>query len=204
MSSAASAPANDRGRAQRLTLATCRNPLARATDRVEVAVRAVVVGLWLLALPIAATVGSVVWADLSVTVADQQQSRISTTAQLLEDAPFFVYDTRGIPLTESVLAQARWVARDGSERTGAVATAAGGRAGDRVRIWVDRSGAVTEPPSSPLTAIALVVVATGGALLAWGVVLFIAWRTFRWRLNLSRMTNWDREWEQFEPRWSGR
>ena len=40
-----------------------RNPLARGVDRAEAAVVLILLTLWLVALPIVATVGSVSWAD---------------------------------------------------------------------------------------------------------------------------------------------
>ena len=145
MSSTQMTPAGGH-RPKRLALAVWGNPLARPTDRVEAVVAVSLILLWLLTLPIFAVAGSVVGSQATAAAAHQQQDRTKTTAQLVEDAPEVVFSSRGIPITEQVPVAARWTAPDGSDRTGTITTASALGAGDHVPIWVDRNGAVTDPP----------------------------------------------------------
>ena len=181
-----------------------RNPLARAADRMEATARALLTTLWLCTLPFVAVLGSAAWQQASATAADQQHSRSSTTAQLLADAPDIAIDDQGMFVDQQQRATARWIAPDGSERTGSVTTAAGGHTGDRIKIWVDRTGAVTSPPASPTTSAVLIITLATGVALAWGALLAVAQYGIRRRLDRRRMAGWDDEWERIGPLWSGR
>ena len=183
---------------------TWRNPLARAADRAEATARLLLTTLWLLTLPVVAVVGSVAWQQASVIAEDQQHTRSSTTAQLLDDAPDIAIDDQGIFVDQQQRATARWIAPDGSVQTGSVTTAAGGHTGDRIRIWVDRTGEVTGPPVNPTTSAVLIITLATGVALAWGALLAAAQYGFRRRLDRRRMAGWDDEWVRIGPLWSGR
>src|SRR6476646_10862578 len=113
-----------------------RNPLARAADRAEATVRLLLTALWLCTLPVIIVVGLSVWHGISATAEDQRRNHTATTAQLLEDAPAMTSDDQGVVSYQLVQVAARWIAPDGSERTGTV-PAAGGRSGERIEVWVD-------------------------------------------------------------------
>lgn len=181
-----------------------RNPLARPADRAEATLRMVLVALWLSALPIVAVVGAQVRQDVSSIAASQQHSRLTTTAQLLADAPDLTYDDQGLQLAGQVEVSARWVAPDGSERIGEVPAAPGGRSGDRLSIWVDRAGDVTEPPVDPATIVVLIITVTTLIAMAWGGLLAAAHLIVRRRLDRRRFAGWDAQWQRIEPLWSGR
>ncbi len=181
-----------------------RNPLARAADRMEATARALLTTLWLCTLPFVAVLGSAAWQHASATAADQQHSRSTTTAQLLADAPDIALDDQGMFVDQQQRATGRWVAPDGSERTGSVTTAAGGHTGDRIRIWVDRTGQVTSPPVSAAASAVLIITLATGAALAWGALLAAAQFGLRRRLDRRRMAGWDDEWDRIGPLWSGR
>jgi len=183
---------------------TWRNPLARTADRAEATARLLLTTLWLLTLPVIAVAGSVAWQQASAIAADQQHTRSSTTAELLDDAPNIAIDDQGMFVDQQQRATARWIAPDGSERIGSVTTTAGGHHGDRIKIWVDRTGAVTSPPASPTTSAVLIITLATGVALAWGALLAVAQYGIRRRLDRRRMAGWDDEWERIGPLWSGR
>lgn len=179
------------------------NPLARAADRAEATARVLLTAVWLCTIPVMIIVGSSVWHSVSVA-AESQQSRVATTAQLSEDADFTITDDQAMVTYQLVRAAARWVAPDGSERTGTVTTSAGGHTGERVEIWVDRTGDVTQPPVPQSTSAVLIITVTVSAVLAWGALLMAAQSLIRGRLDRRRFADWDVDWRRIEPLWSGR
>jgi len=181
-----------------------RNPLARAADRAESTARLLLTVLWLCTLPVFVVVGSSVWQGVSATAEAQQQGGMATTAELLQDAPAITTDGQDVVVYQLVPVPARWVAPDGSERTGTVTTAAGGRNGARVEIWVDRTGDVTAPPVPLSSSAVLIITGTVVAALAWGGLLMAALYLLRGRLDRRRIAGWDLEWRRIEPLWSGR
>ena len=204
MSTANPRATDDRRRLRRLTFAVWGNPLARNADRVEAALVILVVGIWLLALPIVAAAGSIWWPEASATAVEEQHARVSTSAVLTENAADFLFSQSGNPISGQVPVAARWVAPDGSERAGTVSAAGGAKIGDTVQIWVDRSGDLTAAPMSSTGAALLVVVAVTGVWVAIGAVLAACWLTVRWRLGRRRIAGWDHDWKRVEPHWSGR
>ncbi len=204
MSSTPTMPAGGKRPTRRLALAVWGNPLARPTDRLEATVVIMLTLLWLLTFPIFAVVGSVLGSQATAVAAHQQQDRSRTTAELVQDAPAFVISSQGIPISEQVPAAARWVAPDGSERTGTITVASKLRAGDHMPIWVDRTGAVTDPPIDPTAAGLLVAAGTAISWLIWGAALAgiaVGHRRFVIR---RRLAHWAEEWQGIEPLWSGR
>ena len=179
------------------------NPLARAADRAEAIARVLLTAVWLCAIPVMIIVASSVWHGVSVAAESAQQSRIATTAQLLEDAPAMTSDDQGVVAYQLGQVAARWVAPDGSERTGTV-PAAGGRSGERIEVFLDRSGEITPAPVPLGTSAVLIITVTVAAVLAWGALLMAAQYLIRGRLDRRRIVGWDIEWRRIEPLWSGR
>jgi len=179
------------------------NPLARAADRAEAIARVLLTAVWLCAIPVMIIVASSVWHGVSVAAESAQQSRIATTAQLLEDAPAMTSDDQGVVSYQLVQVAARWIAPDGSERTGTV-PAAGGRSGERIEVFLDRSGEITPAPVPLGTSAVLIITVTVAAVLAWGALLMAAQYLIRGRLDRRRIVGWDIEWRRIEPLWSGR
>ena len=204
MSSAHTAPPAGRDRSRRLTFAVWHNPLARPVDRLEAIAVILVVTVWVLAFPVIAVAGSLVWADISASIVQDQHDRTATSALLLADAVVDVSPAQEVAVIEQQSVPAKWVAPDGSERTGTVTAAAGQKAGERHRIWVDRAGVAVEPPMDVSTAAMLVILAVLGALAIIGSALRVSLAALRWRLNRRRAAEWDRAWTLIEPGWSGR
>ena len=126
------------------------------------------------------------------------------SAELLIDAPLPRLSAHGFPLNNPTAATATWVDRNGIVQTGLIPVTAGQYAGDHVSIWLDRSGAVTEPPLNATDAAARAIVIGLGGWLVVGLVLGSVYGLVRRSLNARSRARWDSEWQLVEPLWSNR
>ena len=181
-----------------------RNPLRRGTDRVEAALRLVLILLLVVAVP-AAAVAAGRWADRYALHRAQAQRAVDhlVTAVLLEDAP-----ATGIPNpytnVQTSWVPARYQPPGQPPRTGEVLALAGARKGSTVQTWVDPSGAVTDPPLEHRVVVGDVWLAvTATCLVSW-LVLLAAGVLVRSGLDRRRLRAWEAEWRASGPLWSGR
>jgi hypothetical protein len=98
-------------------------------------------------------------------------------------------------------ATVRWTAPDGSTRTGETRVSATSPAGDRVTIWIDKSGHLTAEPLTDGQARSHA--AAGGVLVAAGAggITLAAVSVARFHLSQRRMDQWAVEWERIDTRW---
>jgi hypothetical protein len=176
-------------------------PLKRASDHAELASRVLLVLVLLLALPVALTVGAVVYAGAEQRAAQETATRHPQVAVLLADAVSSGWVETS---TLTVPTPATWRTADGTAHQGEVRAPRDAVAGDHVRIWVDGAGALADRPlqtggvvieslfAGVCTFLGLAVVAAGGHL----AVCRALWR--------SRSRQWEREWRTVEPQWAGR
>ena len=180
-----------------------RNPLRRGTDRVEAALRLVMVILVVVAVP-AAAVAAGRWADHYALHRAQVQRTVNhqVTAVLLEDAP-----ATGVasPYTSvhTTWVPARWQPPGQPPRTGEVLAVAGARKGSTVRTWIDPSGAVTKPPPNHRIVVGNVWLAVMATCLVSWVLLLAARMLVRRVLDRRRLRAWEAEWRACGPLWSG-
>jgi hypothetical protein len=179
-----------------------RNPLARKGDRVEGLVLVFAVAVALLGVPVAATVGSELYASQSIESGRQLSTRHQALAVLLVDAPPFtgaVDQVGGVRVSD---VPASWELPDGSTRTGEVAANDGTKAGTAVRIWLDDEGSVTQPPMTPVGAGLGAVVA---ALVSWialvGAMAGLC-SLVRWSNKRASLRRWAEEWAVVGPEWT--
>ncbi|MGY4650716.1 Rv1733c family protein [Mycobacterium sp. URHB0021] len=137
-----------------------RNPLIRASDRFQALVMALAVMVSLLAVPVAAAVGTAVHDSRRDIYAQQHHTRHLVTATITDTA------AQNISRTNNATMAARWSAA-GTERTGAVKAQSATEPGDHVAIWVDNNGALTDEPT-PTTRAG--VDAVTAALFTWAGV----------------------------------
>ena len=138
-----------------------RNPLLRASDRIEALVLALAVMVLLLAVPVADTVGTAVHDSRRDVYAQQHHNRHLVTAAITDDTAAQndlanQYRHHGGPMDCR-----------GAEHTGAVAAQSATKPGDHVAIWVDDNGALTDEPTPTTRAGADAVTA---ALFMWAGV----------------------------------
>ena len=180
-----------------------RNPLRRGTDRVEAALRLVMIILVVAAVPAAAVaVGR--WADHYALHRAQAQMAVDhqVTAVLLRDAPAI-----GTPdpytSVQTAWVPARWQPPGQPPRTGEVLALVGARTGSTVRTWIDPSGAITDPPLDHRVIVGNVWLAvTATCLVSW-LLLLVAGVLVRRGLDRRRLRAWEAEWRASGPLWSG-
>jgi hypothetical protein len=138
-----------------------RNPLLRASDRIEALVAATAVMVSLLAVPVAAAVGTAVHDSRHNVYAQQRHTRHLVTATITDDTA-----AHTISRTNAATMAARWSAA-GTEHTGEVTAQSATKPGDHVAIWVDNNGALTDEPTPTTHAR---VDAVTAALFMWAAV----------------------------------
>ena len=119
-----------------------RNPLLRASDRIEAMAMVVAVVVSLLAIPIAAAVGTAVHDSRRDIYSEQHHTRHLVTATITEDTA-----AQNISRTNTATMAACWSAA-GAEHTGAVEAQSATKSGDHVAIWVDNNGKLTDTTTS--------------------------------------------------------
>ena len=164
-----------------------RNPLIRATDRVEALIVVFAVAISLVAVPIAATVGTAVHEDRSRVYAEQAQTRHTVTATAIGDK----HPRRDLD-KPTVTVPARWFA-GGAEHTGDVVAPLNVKIGDEVEIWVDDKGSAVGPPERTAQdqAVALAM-ATWWAMSLSAVAMFAGARI---ALDRVRYARWQRDFD---------
>jgi hypothetical protein len=182
-----------------------RSPLRRTTDRVEAMVTAALAIVALLVVPVAAAiaVGTYQYELESTAVMATQPTPV--TAILITDAtPASAASSSGRGVTAGTTALARWQLPDGQQRSAPLRVDPGRRAGDQVAIWVDRHGNRTDPPKTPVNAIAKALIVGVDLVLGGWILLGALWWTICRMLNWVNVARWDTQWAHIEPRWSRR
>jgi len=180
-----------------------RNPLRRGTDRVEAALRLVMIILAVVAVPAAAFAAGR-WTDHYVRHQAQLQQAVDhqVAAVLLRDAP-----ATGVPdpytSVETTWVPARWQPPGQPPRTGEVLAVAGARKGSTVRTWIDPSGAVTDPPLDQRVIVGDVWLAVIATLVVSGLLLLAAGALAHRVFDRRRLRAWEEEWRASGPLWSG-
>lgn len=167
-----------------------RNPLRRATDRLETATRLLVVLVCLGSAPLIAAVGFGVHDHLASTAAREAASLVREDATV-RSAP---NPAGGRSAFVPVTAKVAWTTSTGSAHVATTTVPAGARRGDHVTVWTTPAGVLTSPPAagSEVLASTLAVVATlvvGVTLLAWAALALA-----RRLLDRARYRAWAREW----------
>jgi hypothetical protein len=175
-----------------------RNPLRRASDRVETAVLAVLVIAFVVAAPFAALAAG------SYSLARARQAQVAEQASSYQvPARVLKLDTKGTTYGDPQ-AQARWTAHDGRVITGEITVPLGATAGSTQWVWTTASGQVTNPPLVDSQVTGQAYFAEGFTVFTLAVLLGIAGLVARWALDKRRMAAWDAEWRATGPRWTTR
>jgi hypothetical protein len=178
---------------------TGRNALRRPVDRIEGAVLVVLSAALLVAVAMAAVLG---------THAYQSQRAASASlhpavAVLIQAGPFYGSVT---PIGQ---AEARWRDRWGGKRSGVLTTVTapgivGAAAGARIPVLLDRSGQPVAPPGSRVAMVRNALVKGAAAAGGAGVALLICYVLCRLALDRRRLAAWESAWSSTGPRWTTR
>lgn len=143
-----------------------RAPLVRSVDRVEAFVVALAFVVAVLAIPIAAAIGTAVHDARSAHYAGEANSRHSVTATVTR-----VPDLPPFSRTGMMPAPVEWW-DDGTQRTALTQVRTTASAGDRVELWVNDAG---EPVTAPASTSRAAVEGVTSAIGIWaGVVAAVA------------------------------
>jgi hypothetical protein len=180
-----------------------RNPLRRGTDRIEAALRLVLMITLVAAVPAAAVMAGQRADHSALNRAHAQQAADRwVNAVLIQQAP-----ATGSPdpytSVQTAWALARWQPPGLPPRTGEVLATAGAHKGSSVRTWIDASGAVTDPPLDHREITGDVCIAVIATCLVSGLVLLALSTLVRRVLDRRRLSAWDAEWRASGPLWSG-
>lgn len=179
-----------------------RNPLRRATDRVETAVLTLLVAAFLIGAPFAAlAAGTWVHGTARQAQLAQEASRYQVTA-IVVAASASPTDAGAEELAWQ--AQARWRAPDGQEVIHEVPVRSGTVAGEKVQVWTDRTGAVTDAPLSDAQVAEQATVAEVTAVVVAAGVLALVGALALWTINKRQLADWDADWHATGPRWTTR
>jgi hypothetical protein len=173
-----------------------RNPLRRASDRLETAVLAVLVVVFLVAAPFAALAAGG-WALSRAHQAQlaERASSYQVPARVLKLEP--EGSTYGDPQ-----ALARWTAHDGKVITGDIAVPLGTATGASQWLWTTANGQPTNPPLENSQVTGQAYAAEVFTVVTLAVLLATSGLVTRWTLDRRRMAAWDAEWHATGPRWT--
>jgi hypothetical protein len=175
-----------------------RNPLRRASDRVETAVLALLVITFLAAAPFAALAsGSWALARAHQAQLAQQASSYYVSARVL------TLESQGGAIGDPE-SQARWTAHDGKVITGDIIVPLGTTPGSIRQLWTTADGQLTNPPLQDSQVTGQAYFAEGLGVVTLAVLLTITGLVTRWTLDKRRMAAWDAEWRTTGPRWTTR
>ena len=104
--------------------------------------------------------------------------------------------------SSTVMAPATWQDRVGSTRDGFVMVPRGLRAGGKVALWTDGSGARVSAPFTNRDALLFGLIG-GGVALAGGIgLLFGLWVVVRRVTMVANCARWEAEWREVAPNWT--
>ncbi|MBL1101152.1 Rv1733c family protein [Streptomyces coffeae] len=179
-----------------------RNPLRRRSDRIQTWCTVLFLLTLVCGLPAAALgAAHAAYGSQMRVVRAEEAGRHRITARLAETPPG---GPRAADERSPRQARVRWTGADGGRHSGLTMVTGGTEAGDAVRVWVDRAGALVRAPASPSTA--RTVGWFTGCLTAAAVVTLACAARSRTRraLDRARYARWEAEWKVVEPAWSGR
>ena len=176
-----------------------RNPLRRGSDRVETAVLAVLVIVFLVAAPFAALASS------SWALARAHQAQLAERASWYQvPALVLKLEAPGGGGYGDPSAQARWTAHDGKVVAGDIAVPLGAAVGSTQWLWTTADGQLTDSPLEDSQVTGQAYFAEGFSVFTLAVLVTIAGLLARRTLDKRRMAAWDTEWRATGPRWTTR
>jgi hypothetical protein len=178
-----------------------RNPLRRASDRVETYLLAGTLAAGIAGAPFAAqAAGDAAHAAALRVERAQHAASHQVKATLLQPAG----DTtaNGVVLDAYVPTRARWTSVTGAIRTGQLMAAVGTSKGATVSVWTNASGALVASPLEPSQVASQADMAAVGAITGIGLLYLCQAVVIRRVLNRRRMAAWDADWALTGPMWN--
>ena len=165
-----------------------RNPLRRGSDRVETAMLALLVIVFLAAAPFAAL------ASGSWTLARAHQAQLAERASSYQvPALVLKLETPSGGGWGDPGAQARWTAHDGTVITSDIAVPLDTAAGSTQWLWTTADGQLTNPPLEDSQVTGQAYFVEGFSVFTFAVLLTVTGLVTRWTLDKRRMAAWEAE-----------
>ncbi|MDX1890788.1 hypothetical protein [Mycolicibacterium sp. 050158] len=165
-----------------------RNPLVRASDRIEAVAALLFVAFAVAVIPVSVTAGTV-FDRHQVAMYGQQAAMVhQITARVTASSTA----TAGFGVPDTYVTGVSWDV-DGQARTGSVKWSQPLTAGERIPVWVDGAGMLTRQPTPIAQAWWDAAIL---ALLLWVTLTTMAFgllRVLTWRLDRRRGRQWERE-----------
>lgn len=177
-----------------------RNPLRRASDKLETYLLSGAIVTAIAAAPFAVPAAAAAsHAAAASAQAAELASRHQVSAVLLQRA---AGTADGYSPDSQVLVQATWRSADGAPHAGQVMAPAGAQKGSSVLVWTDRAGNLSGPPLTDNQIAGQADLA--GATAAGALVLLVLCEgvIIRRVLDRRRMAAWDAEWSLTGPMWN--
>lgn len=173
------------------------NSLRRRIDRVEAAMVAGLIAVFLIFAPVLGVV-----AGHLVSSANMQQQRAESAWRLVPATVQVSAQGDNSAWASTVRVLARWTAPDGLVRRGWIPVSPADAAAGSTRVWVTRSGSLTGPPLLHSQVQANTVMAELVTVLVLGLLLWLAGGAGRVLLDRRRLAGWSRAWRVAEPGWT--
>jgi hypothetical protein len=175
------------------------NSARRTTDRLEDMAAWVLIAAGLLVVLFSYGVGTQFYNHSLERVQVESAERTPAEARLLSDAEL----NSSVSLKSStVMAPATWQDRVGAAHDGFVMVPRGLRAGAKLAVWTDVSGASVSAPMTNRDAL-LIGLIGGGVALAGGIgLLFGLWALVRRATMAANCARWEDEWREVAPNWT--
>jgi len=175
------------------------NSAWRTTDRLEDVAAWVLIAAGLLVVLFSYGVGTQIHDHFLERVQVESAERNPADARLLADA---AVNSSVSSRSSTVMAPATWQDRVGTAHDGFVVVPRGLRAGAKVAVWTDVSGANVPAPMTNRDAL-LIGLIGGGVALAGGIGLLLGlWALVRRATMAANCARWEDEWREVAPNWT--
>lgn len=98
----------------------------------------------------------------------------------------------------------QWRDASGTLRNANVPLRKGDHPGLHRRIWLDNAGNSISPPDSHVNTVADTAITSAVSMIGLWIALAVAYTGVEHRLDRRRFAEWDKEWLETAPRWTGR
>lgn len=173
------------------------NPLMRGCDRSSALLTLAAMVMLLIHVPIAATWGSLMYADLSARAAHERATHRQIEVMVLDDPSPRVVPGGPVDILDH-RARVEWDVAGTDRREDEISVPPGTMKGDAVAVWIDETGARTGPPTSAVECVVVGISAAAAVWLAGAVLVGSALWGLRAADMRGRMQQWDRSWRDFE------
>jgi hypothetical protein len=180
-----------------------RNSMRRRSDRIQAIMRAVLLAVFVIGGPLAATYASHQVYLAGLRTARAQAAALQRVPAVVSHSTLLAVAWRHPAVTGPAVLSVRWAAPGGLERTGRI-TSANHAAGTTVTVWIDASGRLAHPPLTRTDIADHAIGAAAATPAALALLLWLVGRGVSLALDRYRLARWEADWLTVEPQWTRR